>query len=77
MGYEDKIVVSHDGHGHIDWMPLEEFQYLKANTMPDWRFYHFPKDVIPVLLEKGVKHNQIRQMMVENPRRIFEISNSR
>lgn len=72
MGYEEKIVISHDCSNHNVFIPIDEFHEAKTNIVPDWRFYHFPRDVMPILREKGVKDKQIQMMTVENPRRIFE-----
>jgi phosphotriesterase-related protein len=40
--------------------------------MPNWRYTHIPDDVLPALRELGVTDDQIRQMLVDNPRRLFE-----
>jgi phosphotriesterase-related protein len=40
--------------------------------MPNWHFLHITKDILPALRTAGVTDDQIRQMTVENPRRIFE-----
>ena len=71
MGYEHKIVVSHDCSCHNDVAPIDEFHEAKTHIVPDWRFYHFPKDVIPILREQGVTDKQIQMMTVENPKKIF------
>jgi len=72
MGYEEKIVVSHDCSTHNDVIPIDEFHEARTNIVPDWRFYHFPRDVMPILREKGVEDKQIQVMTVENPKKIFE-----
>ncbi len=38
------------------------------------RIVHAPEDVLPALRNAGVSEEQIRQMTVANPRRIFEHS---
>ena len=40
--------------------------------MPNWHYRHISEDVLPALREAGVTHEQINQMMVENPCCIFE-----
>jgi len=40
--------------------------------LPNWHFLHIHHDVIPALKERGVTDQQIRTMMVDNPKRIFE-----
>ena len=37
---------------------------------PVWR--HIREDVLPLLRERGVTEEQIRQMLVDTPRRYFE-----
>jgi phosphotriesterase-related protein len=68
MGHADKMVLSHDTNSYMDWFerPLLEM------TAPDWHYNFIPDTVIPALLDSGVTEDEIRQMTVENPRRIFE-----
>lgn len=68
MGHASKMILSHDANSYMDWFerPLIEM------TAPDWHYSFIPDTVIPALLESGVTQDQIRQMTVENPRRIFE-----
>jgi phosphotriesterase-related protein len=68
MGHADKMVLSHDANSYMDWFerPLLEM------TAPDWHYNFIPDTVIPALLESGVSEDEIRQMTVDNPRRIFE-----
>jgi len=72
MGFEDHIVISHDCNAHIDWVPKDMLMEMKANILLNWRYYHFPKNVIPILRENNVSEKQIRVITVDNPRRIFE-----
>ena len=37
----------------------------------DWRIDHISRDIIPALKAQGVTDDQIRTMMVENPRNLF------
>jgi phosphotriesterase-related protein len=67
-GWAGQMVLSHDAFCHIDWFPRD----LVRKTVPNWNFLHIPRDVVPALRENGVPEGQIRQMTVENPRRIFE-----
>ena len=43
-----------------------------AERLPEFNFFHVPLRVLPALRERGVTEEQIRQMVVGNPRRIFE-----
>ena len=69
-GYADRMVLSHDHMCWIDWD-------LK-NIIPGWPdrkqnlYTHISDDVLPALRERGVSGEQIDQMMVKNPQRIFE-----
>ncbi len=65
-GYADRMVLSHDACCHIDWLPGGR------PGLPQWNFRHIPDDVLPALQKEGVTEAAIRQMTVENPRRIFE-----
>jgi phosphotriesterase-related protein len=49
----------------------------KARTRPHWNYNHISDDVLPALRKAGVSDDQIDQMMVRNPRAIFEASGSR
>jgi phosphotriesterase-related protein len=40
--------------------------------LPRWNYLHIHDDVIPALKRKGVSEEQLRRMLVENPRNIFE-----
>jgi phosphotriesterase-related protein len=67
-GYADRMVLSHDAACYLDWIPGE----LPPPTMRHWNYLHISKDVLPMLLEKGVTEAQIETMLVDNPRRYFE-----
>src|SRR3990170_663189 len=67
-GYTGRMVLSHDASCLLDWYPAEA---VRA-TVPNWHFLHISRDVIPALRNVGVSDEQIRQMTVDNPRRIFE-----
>jgi phosphotriesterase-related protein len=69
-GYAGRMVLAHDASCHIDWFPAEA---IRA-TVPNWHFRHISDDVVPALRQAGVSEDDIRQMTVENPRRIFERS---
>lgn len=67
-GYAGQIVLSHDASCYMDWFPGE---LLKTNV-PNWHFRHISEDVLPAMLAAGVSEDQITEMTVENPRKIFE-----
>jgi phosphotriesterase-related protein len=66
-GYAGQIVLSHDAVCYSDRM---DQSFL--NLFPDWTYTYVPTRVLPALRERGVSDQQIDQMMIANPRRIFE-----
>jgi phosphotriesterase-related protein len=71
-GYADRMVLAHDASCYIDYFPGVEMQAAKEKIAPNWNYTHISKDVLPMLRERGVTEEQIRQMLVEAPRRYFE-----
>lgn len=68
LGYADRMVLSHDTSCHIDWFSEEQRQ----TNVPNWHYKHIHQDVLPALAERGVTGEHIDQMLVTNPRRIFD-----
>jgi phosphotriesterase-related protein len=66
LGYVDHMVLSHDTLCHSDRYAIVREQF------PDWDFKHLSDDVLPALRQRGVEEAQIEQMLVANPRRLFE-----
>ncbi|MDT0276700.1 phosphotriesterase family protein [Blastococcus goldschmidtiae] len=71
-GYADRMVLAHDASCYIDYFPGVEAQAAKEQIAPNWNFTHISRDVLPMLRDRGVTEDQIRQMLVEAPRRYFE-----
>jgi phosphotriesterase-related protein len=67
-GYAGKMVLSHDANCWSDAMTEE----AKRRTRPRWHYTHIPDDILPALRKAGVGEDQIDQMLVRNPRAIFE-----
>lgn len=67
-GYANRITLSHDASCNFHWAPQE----LIDQNAPLWQFTHIPKDIVPMLRERGVSDPDIHAMTVDNPRRIFE-----
>jgi phosphotriesterase-related protein len=44
----------------------------KRRTRPRWHYTHISDDILPALRKAGVEETQIEQMLVDNPRAIFE-----
>ncbi|MEW6128380.1 MAG: phosphotriesterase-related protein [Acidobacteriota bacterium] len=68
-GFADKMVLSQDAACFNDWLPEEALPVI----LPKWHFLHIHNDVIPALKEQGVTAEQIHTMLVDNPRKIFEV----
>ena len=67
-GHAGKMVLSHDAACFNDWLPEAALPVVT----PNWNFLHIHNDVIPALKQRGVSDQQIRTMLVDNPRKIFE-----
>lgn len=67
-GHAGKMVLSHDANCYFGWYPEQDI----AKDSPRWNYFHIPNDVIPALKNKGVADEQLRAMLVENPRRILQ-----
>ena len=65
-GYHEKIVLSHDTCVTVDWRPRS------APDQPHWNWNTIVDRIVPAIQERGVNDGQIRAMLVDNPRRIFE-----
>jgi len=68
-GYSDRIVLSHDSACFTDLFPPEE----RAVHLPDLDYLFIPTRVVPMLLEAGVSPAQIDDMLINNPRRFFDV----
>ncbi len=67
-GHADRMVLSHDASCFIDWLPND----LLPVVMPNWHYLHIHRDVLPALRDRGVTEQQIRTMLVDNPKRVLE-----
>ena len=68
-GRANKMVLSHDAACFNDWLP----EATVPVVLPRWNFLHIHRDVLPALRESGVTEDQIRTMLVDNPRKFFEV----
>jgi phosphotriesterase-related protein len=66
LGYAGQVVLSHDKTIRTDWYFDESMVFPE-----EWHQTHLVDDVLPALLEAGVTPEQVRQMTVDNPRRLF------
>ena len=67
-GYAGRMVLSHDANCWSDMVTEDE----KLRTRPRWHYTHISDDILPALRSAGVSEDQIEQMLVRNPRAIFE-----
>jgi phosphotriesterase-related protein len=67
-GYASKMVLSHDANCWSDMLSED----AKRRTRPLWHYNHISDDILPALRKAGVSEDQIDQMLVRNPRAIFE-----
>lgn len=68
QGFANQMVLSHDASCFIDWLPEDQLPIL----LPKWSYEHITNEVLPALKQRGVTDQQINQMFIDNPRRIFE-----
>jgi phosphotriesterase-related protein len=67
-GYADRIFLSADSCGTIDWFEQAAVeQLLAAGMAKDWDIRIVPTRVIPDLREAGVGEDQLETVMVRNP----------
>lgn len=66
-GHADKMVLSHDAACFNDWLPEGAVQTI----LPNWHYLHIHNDVIPALKAQGVTDEQLKMMLIDNPRKIF------
>ena len=69
-GLAGQVVLSHDAACHVDVFDPE----TRQRVAPNWHHLHISHDVLPALRARGVTDDQIHQMLVENPRRIFSVT---
>jgi len=67
-GYAGKMVLSHDANCWTDMLSED----AKRRTRPRWNYTHISDDILPALRKAGVTEDQLDQMLVHNPRAIFE-----
>ena len=67
-GYAARMVLSHDANCWTDMLSEDD----KRRTRPQWHYTHISDDILPALRKAGVSEEQIDQMLVHNPRAIFE-----
>jgi phosphotriesterase-related protein len=70
QGYAKQIMLSHDTVNVWLGRPIDApEQVLKA--LANWRIDHISQNVVPALKAQGVTDDQIKTMMVDNPKNLF------
>jgi len=70
-GFADRIVLSHDHIAH--WLtPQPELPEFARQLIVNWSYTHIFDNIVPLLKQSGISEGQLNQILVENPRRIFE-----
>jgi phosphotriesterase-related protein len=65
-GHTSRLLLSHDTSCYFRWDA--ELRKLA----PQWHYTHLLDDVLPDLRRRGLTQDQLDEMMIANPRRIFE-----
>ena len=70
LGYADRIMISHDcaasTYSRGGRMPMEEAMKFKS-----WSFTNICCNILPALKKAGINDDQIKTMMIDNPRRFL------
>jgi phosphotriesterase-related protein len=69
-GLAGQVVLSHDAGCHTDAFD----EAVREQVAPRWHHLHITRDVVPALRARGVTDEQLHQMLVDNPRRIFSVT---
>lgn len=67
-GYHGSMVLSQDASCYIDWLDPVVLPFL-----PQWHYLHIGEEVLPYVRDRGVTEDQINAMLVDGPRRFFEV----
>jgi phosphotriesterase-related protein len=66
-GHAGKMVLGHDSYCFNDRFDAD----VVRRRHPNYHLLHISRDVVPELRKRGVTDDQIHQMLVDNPQRIF------
>lgn len=69
-GFAGHIVLSQDCNARWLGRPVQLPDFVKP-LIENWSYTHIFKDILPALKKAGVTEEQVRQMLVDNPQRIF------
>ena len=66
-GHVERMVLSHDAACYNDWLPQG------GGAFGPWHYCHISQDVLPALRDAGLGDTEINTMLVDNPRRLFDV----
>lgn len=69
-GHAGRLLLSHDSIWQWLGRPIPQPEAILP-AVRDWHPTHIPDDILPALQQRGVSADQLRQMTVENPARVF------
>lgn len=69
-GYADRMVLSHDAACWLDWFDPDRSEQLRT-VLPNWHYRHIHEAVLPALDKLGVTPDQLRTMLVDDPKRLL------
>ncbi|MFF5498174.1 phosphotriesterase [Streptomyces aquilus] len=67
LGYASQLVLSHDCPCFLDYLTTDQRELVA----PSWEYTHIHDDVLPALRKAEVSDEDLRTMLVDNPRRFF------
>lgn len=71
-GYAGKIMLSHDTCNFWPGRPLTaDLPPAVAKALANWKVDYISKNILPALKAEGVTDEQIQQMLVGNPQKLF------
>jgi phosphotriesterase-related protein len=69
LGYANQILISHDYVNY--WLGRPGIAEKMGETLKNWQPTHIFQNILPALKNGGITAEQIRTMMVDNPRRLL------
>jgi phosphotriesterase-related protein len=66
-GYASRVTLSHDKASFMDWWTSAEIE----KVLPSWHSAYVHTGVLPGLRDRGVPEDDLRQIMIRNPRDFF------
>ncbi len=70
-GWKKQIILSHD---HLVYCTNDIYEIKEKNNLEEKKvdLSYIHKNVIPILIEKGIKQDDINTLLIDNPAKIFE-----